>query len=196
MELRIPTSEQLKSVYEGQLKQAFPASELKPLQSIEELWRDGLYRPWCLFDGDEIVGACFLWLGRPGWALLDYLCVSADHRNRGIGALLLSMLLEQEPDLTIFGESELPSHAPDPVMAEHRLGFYARNGAKTAGYETALFGVPYKTLYWSKKPVDDSVLMEQHRHIYESRFSLEKLDRFIRIPYDPAEPLVATPWEE
>ena len=97
-----------------------------------------LYRPWCLFDGDEIVGACFLWLGRPGWALLDYLCVSADHRNRGIGALLLSMLLEQEPDLTIFGESELPSHAPDPVMAEHRLGFYARNGAKTAGYETVL----------------------------------------------------------
>ena len=171
MELRIPTSEQLKSVYEGQLKQAFPASELKPLQSIEELWR-------------------------AGWALLDYLCVSADHRNRGIGALLLSMLLEQEPDLTIFGESELPSHAPDPVMAEHRLGFYARNGAKTAGYETALFGVPYKTLYWSKKPVDDSVLMEQHRHIYESRFSPEKLDRFIRIPYDPAEPLVATPWEE
>ena len=164
MELRIPTSEQLKSVYEGQLKQAFPASELKPLQSIEELWRDGLYRPWCLFDGDEIVGACFLWLGRS--------------------------------DLTIFGESELPSHAPDPVMAEHRLGFYARNGAKTAGYETALFGVPYKTLYWSKKPVDDSVLMEQHRHIYESRFSPEKLDRFIRIPYDPAEPLVATPWEE
>lgn len=127
--------------------------------------------------------------GAAGWALLDYLCVSADHRNRGIGALLLSMLLEQEPDLTIFGESELPSHAPDPVMAEHRLGFYARNGAKTAGYETALFGVPYKTLYWSKKPVDDSVLMEQHRHIYESRFSPEKLDRFIRIPYDPAEPV-------
>lgn len=56
--------------------------------------------------------------------------------------------------------------------------------------------MPYKTLYWSKKPVDDSVLMEQHRHIYESRFSPEKLDRFIRIPYDPAEPLVATPWEE
>ena len=27
-----------------------------------------------LFDGDEIVGECFLWLGRPGWALLDYLC--------------------------------------------------------------------------------------------------------------------------
>lgn len=71
--------------------------------------------------------------GAAGWALLDYLCVSADHRNRGIGALLLSMLLEQEPDLTIFGESELPSHAPDPVMAEHRLGFYARNGAKPPG---------------------------------------------------------------
>ena len=135
------------------------------------------------------------WGGRAGPCWIT--CASPQIiETGGIGARLLSILLEQEPDLTIFGESELPSHAPDPVMAEHRLGFYARNGAKTAGYETALFGVPYKTLYWSKKPMDDSVLMEQHRHIYESRFSPEKFDRFIRIPYDPAEPLVATPWEE
>ena len=132
MELRIPTSEQLKSVYEGQLKQAFPASELKPLQSIEELWRDGLYRPWCLFDGDEIVGACFLWLGRPGWALLDYLCVSADHRNRGIGALLLSMLLEQEPALTLFRDTPLPPHPPHPVRPRPAHASRAASGGPYA----------------------------------------------------------------
>lgn len=98
----------------GSWKQAFPASELKPLQSIEELWRDGLYRPWCLFDGDEIVGACFLWLGRPAGPCWITCASPRIIETGGSGALLLSMLLEQEPDLTIFGESELPSHAPDP----------------------------------------------------------------------------------
>ncbi len=41
-------------------------------------------------------------------------------------------------------------------MAERRLGFYARNGARTAGYDTEMFGVPYKTLYWAEGKVDES----------------------------------------
>ena len=64
MELRIPTSEQLKSDYDAQLKQAFTASELKPLQAIEELWRDGRYRRWCMFDGDECEWECRTFRGR------------------------------------------------------------------------------------------------------------------------------------
>ena len=74
MELRMPTPEQLRTVYAADLKESFPASELKPLRAIEQMWADGRYYPWCLFDGDEIVGTCFLWMGHPGWALLDYLC--------------------------------------------------------------------------------------------------------------------------
>lgn len=86
MELRLPTLEQLRTVYDADLQGAFPAAELKPLQNMEELWEAERYRPWCLFDGDEIVGECFLWLGHPGWALLDYLCVSPRQRNAGLGA--------------------------------------------------------------------------------------------------------------
>ena len=88
MELRIPSPEQLRTIYAADLKESFPPAELKPLQAIEEMWRDGWYRPWCLFDGDDIAGECFLWLGNPGWALLDYLCVSPRRRNGGVGALL------------------------------------------------------------------------------------------------------------
>ena len=55
------------------MQPAFPAAELKPLRNIEKSWAEGWYKPYCLFDGDNIVGEAFLWLGHPGWALLDYL---------------------------------------------------------------------------------------------------------------------------
>ena len=89
MELRIPTLEQLRTVYDRDLRTAFPAAELKPLKNMEEMWAEGRYRPWCLFDGDDIAGEAFLWLGHPGWALLDYLCGAADRRNGGLGSVIL-----------------------------------------------------------------------------------------------------------
>ncbi len=197
MELRMPTPEQLRTVYDSDLSVSFPPAELKPLRAIEEMWRDGWYRPWCLFDGDDLVGECFLWLGNPGWALLDYLCVSPRRRNGGVGALLLEKMLEKEPNMVILAESEAPIHAPDPALAERRLGFYARNQARTAGYDTDMFGVHYKTLYWADSPMADGELMEQHRFIYQNRFTPEKYARHVRIPRDPAQPPVRqVAWDE
>ena len=185
MELRLATPEQLETVYDADLKVSFPAAELKPLRIIQRMLEDGYYRPWCLFDGTEIVGECFLWLGEPGWALLDYLCISPRCRNGGLGALLLEKMLEAEPGVVILGESEMPEYAPDPAMAQRRLGFYARNGARTAGYDTEMFGVPYKTLYWAEGKVDESALMEEHRFVYASTFAPDKFRRYVRIPFDP-----------
>ena len=197
MELRMPTPEKLETVYGADLKASFPPAELKPLRAIQEMWREGWYRPWCLFDGDDIVGECFLWLGHPGWALLDYLCVSPRCRNSGTGALLLAKMQEKEPGTVILAESEAPIHAPDPALAERRLGFYARNRARTAGYDSEMFGVHYKTLYWAEEPVDDKRLMEEHQFIYRNRFSPAKYARYVHIPRDPAAPPISqVPWDE
>ena len=197
MELRLPTPAQLETVYETDLRHSFPPAELKPLASMQKMWREGWYRPWCLFDGEEITGACFLWLGRPGWALLDYLCVSPNRRNGGTGAALIKLMLEKEQGTAIFAESELPSAAPDPAMAERRLGFYARNSARTAGYDTEVFGVAYKTLYWAPSPIDDETLMDQHRFIYRNSFTPERYARYVRIPLPPgAAPSPKVPWEQ
>nr|WP_326185273.1 GNAT family N-acetyltransferase [uncultured Oscillibacter sp.] len=197
MELRIPSPEQLRTVYDMDLREAFPAAELKPLENMERMWRDGWYRPWCLFDGDDIVGECFLWLGHPGWALLDYLCVSARRRNAGLGAVMLHKLRERERGTVIFGESEAPEHAPDPAMAERRLGFYARNGLRTAGYDTEMFGVHYKTLYLAEGAVDENALMREHRFVYQNTFAPGKFEKYVRIPYDPgAGPGPKVPWEQ
>lgn len=197
MELKLPTPEQLETVYEADLKVSFPAAELKPLRIIQKMVEDGYYRPWCLFDGKEIVGECFLWLGAPGWALLDYLCVSPRFRNGGVGARMLVEMLAAEPDTVILGESEVPEYAPDPDMARRRLGFYARNHARIAGYDTEMFGVPYKTLYWAAGPIPDQQLIDAHRAIYLSRFSPDKYTRYIRIPREPdAEPMPKVDWNE
>ncbi len=195
MELRLPSYVELVEAYQRDFKRAFPPAELKPLENIMEMCEKGAYSPWCLFDGDEIVGECFMWLGRPGWGLLDYLCVPEAHRNRGLGAILLKKLQEAEPGMVILGESEAPEHAPDPPLAERRLGFYARSKARLAGYDTELFGVHYKTLYWSAAPIPDAELLQQHQYIYKTSFTPEKYARFIKIPRDPkAPPAPQEPW--
>lgn len=198
MELKLASAEQVAMVYERDLKLSFPAAELKPLKNIQAMCREGRYRTWCLFDGEEITGECFLWLGHPGWALLDYLCVAEGRRNSGAGALILSELRRMEPEGTVvFGESEAPEHAPDRGLAERRLGFYARCGCRTAGYDTEMFGVHYKTLYLAGKAVADGDLMREHRFVYQSSFPREKYDRYVRIPWDPeAAPTARVPWNQ
>ena len=185
LELRLPTIEQLRKVYNTDMKESFPAAELKPLAAIERMWQEGWYKPYCLFDDDALVGVAFLWLGHPGWALLDYLCVTAGWRNDGFGSEILRLLPETEPDAVIFGEAESPAHAPDPAMAERRLGFYARNGLRTAGYDSEIFGVHYKTLYLADREVSDQELMEEHQFVYRNSFTPDKYEKYVRIPYDP-----------
>lgn len=197
MELRLPSPEQLRTIYDRDLREAFPDAELKPLRNIEQGWKEGYYLPYCLFDGDNIIGEAFLWLGHPGWAILDYLCVAGTCRNGGIGSAILQKLREREPDTVIFGEAEAPEDAPDPDMATRRLGFYARNGMRTAGYDTEMFGVHYKTLYLSSGEIDEAALEVEHRYIYESTFSADKYHKYVRIPFDPqAVPGEKVAWQQ
>ena len=186
-ELRLPTREQLKAAYERDLASAFPPSERKPLGEILAELERGEYRPWCLFDGDEILGEGFVWAHVPGYAVLDYLCVAEPRRNDGLGAVLLQKLAEEElrgHGTVLLGEAELPALAPDRAMAERRLGFYRRCGARIAEYNVAIFGVPYHTLYWAEGNIDTSALMEAHRETYRGSMPEDIYKRFIRIPWD------------
>lgn len=197
MELRLPTRAQLKTVYHLDLKSSFPPAELKPLRSILRMLDAGRYRPYCLFDGDDIVGECFLCLGEPGWALLDYLCVSQRRRNAGLGALLLDKLRQAETDTVVFGEAEVPEFAPDPQMARRRLNFYRRGGAQFAGFTSDVFGVPYHIFYWADAAVPDRELMARYDYVYRSTFTPSQYAKFIRIPRDPQAPRAKrVPWTD
>lgn len=196
MELRIPTLEELRRLYETDMRDAFPPAELKPLSAIERMWKEGNYKPYCLYDGETIVGAAFLWLGHPGWALLDYLCVTAARRNDGLGAIILRLLPETEPGAVIFGEAEAIEHAPDPTMAKRRLGFYVRNGLRIAEYETEIFGVHYMTLYLADREIPEEELMREHRFVYQNSFTPERFARYVQIPRSSESPGEQIPWEQ
>ena len=181
MELQMPTADELRLAYHRDLAEAFPPQELKPLKHIERMTERGLYYPLCLYDGG-IIGECFLWAGRPGWLLLDYLCVTRTRRNAGLGAYLLDAMRARYPDGVIIGETEVPQYAPNPAMAARRLGFYRRNGAIMTGVEADIFGVRYHIIYWAAAPRPDDEIWREHAAIYRTSFTPDKYERYIKIP--------------
>ena len=201
MELKLLTAEELKTAYETDLKEAFPPAELKPLSAMERMRARGVYDPLVLTDGDGTkLGYILLWKHPDGrYILIDYLCVPAGRRGGGIGGKLLELARAHYPADTVFlGESEAPTG--DPAVDEiilRRLGFYARNGAVTLGYDNALFGVHYKTICWADPLPEEAEIMKKHQEIYLRQFGQEKYDRYIQIPLLPGEkPRPVTDWTE
>lgn len=201
MHLKIMTPEEMKRAYEADLKEAFPPAELKPLHAIEAMRAKGVYDPLCLTDGSgEALGYILLWKHADGrYILIDYLCVPAGRRNGGIGGKLLQAAIDYYPKDTVFiGESEAPTGNPSAdEMILRRLGFYARSGAKTLYYDTALFGVHYKTICWADPMPEEPEIMGRHQEIYLQQFGREKYDRYVQIPLFPGEkPRPLTDWTE
>lgn len=201
MELRLLTAAELAAAYHTDLREAFPPAELKPLAAMEELRRRGLYDPLGLFDDQgEALGYILFWkhLDRR-YLLMDYLCVPARRRNGGIGAKLIPMAIDYYPVGTVFiGESEAPTG--DPARDElilRRLGFYKRCGAVTLGYDSALFGVPFKTICWAEPMPEEGEILRKHREIYLDHFGRERFDRYLQLPLEPGEAVrPVTAWTE
>ena len=195
------TPEELRPVFETHLKEAFPPSELKPLAAMEDLRRKGVYDPLGFFDEEgELMGVLLLWKHRDGrYMLLDYFCVPAEKRGRGIGGRLLKALREHYPPETVFiGESEAPTGDPaaDAIILR-RLGFYERSGAVTLNYDNALFGVHFKTICWADPLPDEGEILRKHQEIYLEQFGPERYERFIQSPLKPGEAVKpVTDWVE
>ena len=187
MEMRLLSADEMALFYTRDLDDAFPAAELKPLRVMEKGRRTGKYHPWGLFDGEDLVGGAFTWEFLPGWVLFDYLCVAKHRRNDGLGAELIRRLVDCERGSVLFGESEVPECAPDPELARRRLAFYRRNGAREAGYDMTLFGVPYRTLYWAEEAHSAQEIMEHHEALYRQRLGHPLFDLAVRIPWTLAD---------
>lgn len=201
MTSRILTPEELEPIFETHLKEAFPPSELKPLSSMEALRSRGVYDPLGFFDEDgALLGVLLLWKHRDGrYILIDYFCVPAGKRGGGIGGKLLQSLRAFYPPDTVFiGESEAPTGDPErDSIILRRLGFYERNGAVTLGYDSALFGVHFKTICWADPLPDEEEIMQKHQDIYHDYLRQERYDRFIQIPLRPGEAVKpVTDWVE
>lgn len=201
MELRILSKAELKSLYETEMKRAFPPNELKPLKSMEDMRDTGRYEPLGMFRNGELLGYAMVWT-EPDipLALLDYLGTVEGKRGGGLGTALLGLLAQRYGDSRpIFGEAER-DNSPDPAeraLQSRRLDFYFRNGFRYAGYDCALFGVHYETLIMGGEHVGVQELIDAHQTIYKRQIPPAHYRRFVQIPLGEGEqPNPAQQWRE
>ena len=191
MHLSKLNGQQLSQLYEAQLREDFPPSELKPLKAMLSLMAQGRYEALGLYEGEALLGYALLWL-EPGvpFALLDYLGTLPGERDRGLGGRLLDLLAEHYRDFRgIYGEAEAPENG-DPAgesLRRRRLNFYLRNGFRYGGYDCALFGVHYQALIRGSADVTAEELLAVHQGIYRRHLPPAIYDRFIQIPLLPGQ---------
>lgn len=189
---------ELTRLYETEMVYDFPRAELKPLRAMVRLLAMGQYDPLLIADDqDTPLGYAMLWLpkGRQG-ALLEYLGVLRGKRNGGLGSRVLPLLMDRYGQL--FGEAEAPD-SDDPAendLRRRRIAFYERNGFRVLDYDSALFGVHFKSLYRGPER-DDRKVEALHRSVYADYFSPAHMQRYIQIPLKPGEAIHPAPaWVE
>lgn len=161
----------LRSWYDTELTRAFPANECKPLGDIQNLVCEGRYEPLGFYDGEDLLGYATLWSHPdwPGYVLLDYLGVTAQRRNRGLGARLLDSLRERYTGKAlVIAEAETPVPGGDETennLRLRRIGFYRRCGF-TEVYDTGACGARFRALVLGTLPWEMDHLMAAHRAIY------------------------------
>lgn len=196
--LRKLSGGELERAYESVFREAFPPEELKPLSVMRRMTGEGQYDPLGFFRDGRPVGYICCWKDLP-YILIDYLCVDRRFRNGGVGAAVLEKTRAFYPPDTVFiGEVEAPTGDGEADrLIKRRLGFYARCGARTLAYDTAAFGVHYKTIAWAKGPVDEAEVMARHDGFYRRNFPPGRYAAAIQIPLRPGEkPFARAVWDE
>ena len=98
MELKIPTREEFRAFYQTDLTEAFPEEELKPLSAMEFLWDKGVYRPWCLYEDEKIIGCGGIgpYWGSETESALFNIFVLPEFQGKGVGRKLIETLEADE----------------------------------------------------------------------------------------------------
>ena len=196
--LRKLNDTELKTAYDQVFREAFPPAELKPLASMRRLQAEGHYDILGYFRDGEAQAYICCWRREP-FVLIDYLCVERAARNGGIGARLLRIAQETYAPGTVFiGEVEAPTgNADADGLILRRLDFYKRCGARNAGYNCALFGVVYRTIYWAEQELPAEEILRNHDIFYRQNFTPELYDRAIQLPLKEGEqPFDRSAWNE
>jgi len=140
---------EIETIYKGRLLTDFPENEVKPFALTEAFIKDGCYKGYGYFDGEELLAyAFFLIIDKT--ALLDHIAVTGARRNAGIGGLFLRELTQNTfKEYRIVAEVENPEYASneeDKNLMERRIGFYLRNGWRISRENVKLYYTNYNLI--------------------------------------------------
>lgn len=171
MELKILSNELLLLWYEKFLKEDFVSDEIKPIENILTLVKNGRYEVYGVFQDDEMIAYASFWKKENiNLVLLDYLGVSKKYRNQGIGSKILVLIKEMLGNIPYVVEAEIPtgSSLEEDKIRKRRIEFYERNGCKKV-YLMATCGMKWQTLVNSKNEIDQKELAKLHKELYEEK---------------------------
>lgn len=171
MELKILSNELLLLWYEKFLKEDFVSDEIKPIENILTLIKNGRYEVYGVFQDDEMIAYASFWKKENiNLVLLDYLGVSKKYRNQGIGSKILALIKEMLGNMPYVIEAEIPtgSSLEEDKIRKRRIEFYERNGCKKV-YLMATCGMKWQTLVNSKNEIDQKELAKLHKELYEEK---------------------------
>lgn len=197
LKLRPMTDAEIQYWYTTEFQKDFNPQERKPLSYILSLKDSRCYDLLGLFQcpHEQMLGYATIWKSiDTDLLLLDYLGVSSNLRNKGLGSELLSLLKEYYKDRYIIVESELPvpgDNVKENLIRERRIAFYKRNGFQ-AVYKMATCGMAWQALLLGALcPLDPSeitTLMHNHKTLYGP------LRKDVKIPLEPEESLDMPYW--
>lgn len=171
MELKILSNELLLLWYEKFLKEDFVSDEIKPIENILTLIKNGRYEVYGVFQDNEMIAYASFWKKENiNLVLLDYLGVSKKYRNQGIGSKILTLIKEMLGNMPYVVEAEIPtgSSLEEDKIRKRRIQFYERNGCKKV-YLMATCGMKWQTLVNSKNEIDQKELAKLHKELYEEK---------------------------
>ena len=135
----------------------------------------GEYACYGAFSGGEILAYAFFVLLREGGhdrALLDYLAVQEQMRDRGVGSAFLQMLMSdllQGMQCALL-EVDDPDYAASPEERDRwnrRLHFYLRNGLRDTRMRSAIYGAHFRVL---AMPVGQPLQADEMKTAYEGLY--------------------------
>lgn len=158
-------------------KTAFPRSERKPFSMILSLREKGIMEIFSIEDKSKNFLGLMILIFHKDIVLLDYLAVTENMRDMGIGSNALSLLNKKYPDKRIILEIESTLRdVQDKDTRRRRLDFYLKNNMVVMEYEVDLFGVIMQILTNGKE-----ILFSEYREIFETIFSYSVAKRVKKI---------------
>lgn len=194
MKSRVLEIIEYRSWHEEHLCQDFPINEIKPLEDIIELKKQGKYDVIIYEESSVVMGYATIWKHAGNSAyLLDYLGVPMHLRNSGIGKEILKRLrddvtkFENRQDICLILESETPfedDNSDDNTIRKRRINFYERNGLVKM-YEMATCGMRFNAMAFGSVPENLEQIMIEHKLIYGEK----RTDVIIPLPKGATPPL-------
>lgn len=146
------TLSEIKKCYQDNLLQHFPANEVRRLESIKNLYSQGIYSGYGYFLDQQLVAYAFcVYHKAHGVYLLDYYAVMPSHRRMGIGGQFLSQLIQTFNAKGLLIEVKTPSDhlsQEENTTRQSRISFYEQNGARLTAISGDVFGVHFTLIYY------------------------------------------------